>query len=337
MQNLAWFVTFTGICFGLLAVVRAIRLVPDAVSAFELKKRLAAKDDEARYIQERRLVLSRLVSLQRLCEVLLVVLIGTSFVMRSGWWVGVFFAVLVVLLADILSSLSHVRRTLQPFYERYEPDFVPVIASWRWLDVFRSSIAPPNDLIVSSKDELIDLIDRSGSVLSDDEQKHLRQTLAFDDALVKDIMTPRSMIDSISKTEIIGPVTLDQLHKTGHSRFPVVDGDIDHVVGMLYMHDLIKLDTRRNKVGDAMHPEVYYIHENQQLEHALHAFLRTRHHLCIVVNEFRETVGILSLEDVIEALLGRQVVDEFDEFEDLRKVAQSNPRANNQPRGRKDV
>ena len=70
---------------------------------------------------------------------------------------------------------------------------------------------------------------------------------------------------------------------------------------------------------------VFYIHELQTLDHALAAFIKTHHHLFVVINEYRETVGILSLEDVTEALIGRKIVDEFDAHDDLRKVANHNP------------
>jgi CBS domain containing-hemolysin-like protein len=86
-----------------------------------------------------------------------------------------------------------------------------------------------------------------------------------------------------------------------------------------------------------MDPKVYYIHEDQTLEHALAAFLKTHHHLFVVVNEYRETVGILCLEDVIEALLGRKIVDEFDAHDDLRAVAAHNPRSNNSSSKSHDV
>jgi CBS domain containing-hemolysin-like protein len=131
---------------------------------------------------------------------------------------------------------------------------------------------------------------------------------------------------------------LDDLHKTGHSRFPVTDGDIDHVIGMLHIQDIFTLDAKRSVTAEkAMEPRVFYIREDQTLDHALVAFLRTHHHLFIVVNEFRETVGILSLEDVIEALLGRKIIDEFDTHEDLRLVAMRNPRGNNHPLKSEDV
>jgi CBS domain containing-hemolysin-like protein len=86
-----------------------------------------------------------------------------------------------------------------------------------------------------------------------------------------------------------------------------------------------------------MKPRVLYIREDQTLQHALAAFLRTHHHLFIVVNEFRETVGLVTLEDVIEALLGRKIIDEFDAHDDLRAVALRNPRDNNEPEKGQDV
>jgi magnesium and cobalt transporter len=152
-------------------------------------------------------------------------------------------------------------------------------------------------------------------------------------------MTPRGVIDTIGKKELLGPLVLDDLHKTGHSRFPVTDGDIDHIVGVLHIQDLLVLDARQRSATaeKAMEPRVFYIREDQTLDHALTAFLRTRHHLFVVVNEFRETVGIVSLEDVIETLLGRKIVDEFDAHEDLRAVAARNPRGNNEPQKHEDI
>jgi CBS domain containing-hemolysin-like protein len=111
------------------------------------------------------------------------------------------------------------------------------------------------------------------------------------------------------------------------------------VVGTLHIQDLLTIDAKRRStsVEKAMEPRVFYIKEDQTLQHALAAFLRTHHHLFIVVNEFRETVGLLSLEDVIEALLGRKIIDEFDAHEDLRVVASRNPQSNNHPRNHTDV
>ena len=61
---------------------------------------------------------------------------------------------------------------------------------------------------------------------------------------IDEIMTPRSMIESVPMNELLGPLVLDDLHKKGYSRFPVIDGDIDHVVGVLRIQDLLTIDRK---------------------------------------------------------------------------------------------
>lgn len=86
-----------------------------------------------------------------------------------------------------------------------------------------------------------------------------------------------------------------------------------------------------------MDKEVCFIREDQMLDEALAAFLKTQKLLFIVINEFRETVGILSLEDVMEALLGQKITDEFEQHSSLRAVAERNPRKNNSPVSARNV
>jgi magnesium and cobalt transporter len=125
---------------------------------------------------------------------------------------------------------------------------------------------------------------------------------------------------------------LDELHKTGHSRFPVIDTDIDHIVGVLHIKDLLRVGAKDSETAEqAMEKRVFYINQEQTLDHALAAFIKTRHHLFVVVNGYRETAGVLTLEDVMEALLGREIVDEFDLHDDLRAVAARSAKDNNNP------
>ena len=102
------------------------------------------------------------------------------------------------------------------------------------------------------------------------------------------------------------------------------------MIGVLHIKELLTLREKTTQTaGQAMEKKVYYINQDQTLDHALAAFLKTRHHLFIVVNGYRETAGIVTLEDVIEALLGREIVDEFDLHDDLRVVAARNAKHNN--------
>ena len=91
---------------------------------------------------------------------------------------------------------------------------------------------------------------------------------------------------------------------------------------MLRIQDLLTIDrtSKSYRAEKVMSRDVYYIDKDQTLSYALAAFLKTQHHIFIVINELRETVGLLSLDDVMEELLGRKIDNEFDSEEELRKV-----------------
>jgi CBS domain containing-hemolysin-like protein len=146
--------------------------------------------------------------------------------------------------------------------------------------------------------------------------------LTFGDVLVKDIMIPRREIVSVNSHDTVGPVLMGELHESGHSRFPVYDGKEDNIVGTLFVKDLVEA-SHGGKVSSLMKKEVYYAHEDQTLEKLLHAFLKAKHHMFIVVDKFEEVVGVITIEDVLEEIIGSEIVDEFDKYDDLRAVAGS--------------
>jgi putative hemolysin len=129
----------------------------------------------------------------------------------------------------------------------------------------------------------------------------------------------------VSQDETIGPMLMDELHKTGFSRFPVTKGSpkstTPEITGTLYLKDIIGFENKAS-VKDLMEKGAHFINETQSLRQALDGFLKSRRHLFIVVNNFEETVGSLSLEDVLEQATGTKIADEFDQHEDLRAVAE---------------
>jgi CBS domain containing-hemolysin-like protein len=134
------------------------------------------------------------------------------------------------------------------------------------------------------------------------------------------IITPRRVVHTVAAHEPVGPVLMDELHGTGFSRFPVYGDDKDKFVGVLFLRDLA-VSNRGKTVADYMHQPVCYIHEDQTLKQALGAILKTHQQLFIVVNSFEEYVGVVSIEDILEEIIGKQIVDEFDQYEDMRSVA----------------
>lgn len=331
------------VVFVLLLMVTAVSPQRTALSKFELERRKAAGDGEAHEALERESLLSDILSLQRVISALLLVTLVALLVATFGWLIGLLLSVVVALQYGSLAKLSFIRGNTKKLYERYEFPIIRFVRTYqnsiiRWV----RNVLPiePTDMRLNSREELEYVLKHSVGILNDNERKLMTHGLAFGTREISEIMTPRGVVDTISRNELLGPLVLDDLHKTGHSRFPVIDGDVDHIVGMLYIHELFTLDTAKSKTvmaEKAMEQRVFYIRDDQTLEHALAAFLRTHHHLFIVINEFRETVGVLSLEDVLEALLGRKIIDEFDAHDDLRVVAARNPRENNRPKKREDV
>ncbi len=334
-------VILTVVVFILLLIVAGAHPLAGPMSFFELDRRAVKGDEVAKRMLRREQLLVDVMSLQKVLVALLFVVTILLCVTTFGWLVGIIAAVVVAIEYGAVAHLSFIAKQSQKLYSRAEPAILRVIEEFPWIFAVIRNVPQDSRNVnaqIDSKEELQHLITQSGVILSPDEKRLIVHGLSFSDRLVSSVMTPRSVIDSIGRTEFLGPLALDSLHKTGHSRLPVVAGDIDHVVGILQIQSLLTLDNKRSVTAEkAMDPRVFYIREDQTLQHALAAFLRTHHHLLIVINEFRETVGLITLEDAIEALLGRKIIDEFDAHDDLRAVALRNPRQNNHPRLRENV
>lgn len=332
-------VIVTSTVFLALLFVAAIRPAKSMMSTFELERRSNGGDDTATTILRRNNALPDIISLFRVMTALLLVLFVLLSVTTFGWLLGIIVAIVVALEYGAIARVSLFRIYGQKLYLAIEPHIIDVIDKVPWLfALIRTPQPDVSEHRLESREELQHLVAQSGAVLTADERKLIVSGLAFADKRVDSVMTPRSVLDTVKKSEFLGPLLLDELHKLGHSRLPVIDGDIDHVVGILHLKSLLALDIKRSVTAEkAMEPKVHYIREDQSLAHALSAFLKTRHHLFIVINEYRETVGLLTLEDTIEALIGRKIIDEFEAHDDLRAVALRNPRANNQPHDSHDV
>ena len=330
------------LCFllwALLAVVAAMRFSREREFSDIERARLVHTSDPRALAEEVRLEKEPLLgSLQFVVKTLLVVAFVVTAMSLYGIGFGVVVAVVGLLLVPIAFRLPFVcaladtlRNLALPFLEKVVDALRPLFV---WL---RDRDLVTEDISLNSQAELLELIHRSPGIMNKDEQQRLIASLAFDAKSVHEVMTPRSMIEAIPAGETLGPLVMDELYKTGHSRFPVYDGDLDHIVGMIYLHDLLDLKSGNKSAEKTMQKKVHYIREDRDLSHALHGFLSTHHHLFVVVNEYRETVGLLSLEDVVETLIGKKIVDEFDAFDDLRAVAEHNPKENNEPEGKKDI
>ena len=131
----------------------------------------------------------------------------------------------------------------------------------------------------------------------------MRRVLQFGRYHVGDITVPRKQVIAVNGDDDLSPIMLDELHHSGHPRFPVYEGKATNVIGTLPL-DVVADTKHRGQVRSYADTHLAYLHENDTLEDALQAFYTTRQHLCIVINGADNYVGVITLTDVLQHLAG---------------------------------
>lgn len=147
---------------------------------------------------------------------------------------------------------------------------------------------------------------------SEEEQRILKGIVRFGSTTVKEIMTPRTSVCAI---DVVTPFTeaLDRITESGYSRIPVYNDRLDQVEGLLYVKDLLPhMDATDDFVWSTLMRPPFFVPESKKIDDLLKEFQRRRIHLAIVVDEFGGTSGVITLEDVIEEIVG-EISDEFDD------------------------
>jgi len=147
-----------------------------------------------------------------------------------------------------------------------------------------------------------------------EEQKILQGIVSFGNTDTKQVMRPRIDIFALSEDMKFTEV-LEEIKQHGYSRIPVFSENMDNVLGVLYVKDLLPYIDRKNFNWLKLIREPYFVPENKKLDDLLLEFQDKKNHLAVVVDEYGGTSGIVTLEDVIEEIVG-DISDEFDD-EDL--------------------
>jgi CBS domain containing-hemolysin-like protein len=168
---------------------------------------------------------------------------------------------------------------------------------------------------------IVSLTRRSGSIKPYEEQS-IRNILSLDTKTVEHIMTPRTVVFSLP-----GEMTVAEARKLQpewpHSRIPVYDNNQEDIVGVVYRRQVLEAladDRDELKLSDLMRP-VRFVLETITLDKLLVKFLGSRLHLCVVLDEYGGVAGVVTLEDVMEEILGSEIVDETDKVVDMRELA----------------
>lgn len=147
---------------------------------------------------------------------------------------------------------------------------------------------------------------------SEDEQRILKGIVRFGSTAVKEVMTPRTSVVAIDIKAAYSDI-LEHITDSGYSRIPVYEENLDQIKGLVYVKDLLPyMDAAENFGWQDLMRVPFFVPESKKIDDLLKEFQQRRIHLAIVVDEFGGTSGVISLEDVLEEIVG-EISDEFDD------------------------
>lgn len=152
-------------------------------------------------------------------------------------------------------------------------------------------------------EEFIGVMQRTPrTILSEKDRERIAAVMSFDERTVGELMTPKSKMVFVKKNEMLGPLTLDKLYKSGFLNFPVVDAK-EKVVGVLHTEALNALEVRETDTAEKyIDKKVYYLHTKDSLKHTRDEIIRTNSCYFLVLSEKEELMGFLTIEMIFEYL-----------------------------------
>jgi CBS domain containing-hemolysin-like protein len=170
---------------------------------------------------------------------------------------------------------------------------------------------------------LAELSSREGS-LADQESLIMKNLLRLRETPAKAAMTPRPVVFSISQDMTVGEY-FSRYETKPFSRIPLYHSDFENITGFVLRSDLLLAKARgqNDRAVAELSRNILKILEKIDLSHAFERFIKERVHIMLVMDEYGGLSGILTLEDLVETLLGLEIVDEFDPLEDMQAHARS--------------
>ncbi len=232
---------------------------------------------------------------------------------------GVISTVLIVIFGEIIPQAFFARHAL----------YLGAKTAWvaRIFMVILSPVCYPLSVILDkflgeeipsyySKKELVKLIehheDSLHKVIDMDEERILKGALSYSDKTVGDIMTLKDKVFAIRHDFIINDETIKKISISGRSRIPIYRDDLDEILGVLYAKDLVHHNYYGTSVEEAARRNIIFVDHKQKLDEVLDLFKKTRNHLFLVKDDDGKFLGLVTIEDIIEEIIGEEIHDEFD-------------------------
>ncbi|MEM1448491.1 MAG: hemolysin family protein [Planctomycetota bacterium] len=194
----------------------------------------------------------------------------------------------------------------------------PSKAIMRWLTGGAGEEGPTEDEVV-----LFSRLARGAGGVREEEHRWVRGALRLDRATAGDLRTPRTVVFSLDADATVADATADP-SRWKNTRVPVTDGgELDKAIGLVHRREVFgaAIEGRKDEtLRDLMHP-LPFVPETMRAHELLNKFLDERRHMVAVADEYGGFEGVVTLEDVLEEMLGSEIVDEADEFVDMQEAA----------------
>ncbi len=165
--------------------------------------------------------------------------------------------------------------------------------------------------------------------LTPSERDMIMNALSLDDVKVGEIMSPRTVVSVLEENQTVGEICREN-KVIPFARMPVYREEVDHIVGMVRRRDILQRhaeDKDETRIAQLM-SEILFIPETANALHALQLFLKKNQQMALVVDEFGSNAGVVTMEDIVEHILGREIYEASDVAVDMRELAREQARQN---------
>jgi len=190
--------------------------------------------------------------------------------------------------------------------------FTPIIFMLNFIPTLTGKMKKKAHVTEEELMTFVEVVEEEGGI-EEEEKELIENIFEFDDTSASEIMTPRADMYVINVDE---DLNLVDVIRSGYTRIPVIEEDIDHVIGILNIKDLFMHQVTSSEAADVrkIMSEPYYVPENLKLDNLLQQFKKRKQHMAIIVDEHGGVSGLITLEDALEEIVG-EIVDESDKFE----------------------
>lgn len=241
--------------------------------------------------------------------------------------IAVFMTLAILILSEIIPKTlgANYWKSLTPFTVKSLKFLLVILMPLVWVSqlITKNLKNEKNKSVFSRADfRAMALVGQDSGVLKETESSAIRNLLRLDTLKVKDIMTPRSVMKS-SDIEISLQEFYDSNQPFKYSRIPVFDPKRENIEGILLKDDVLEglIKNKGNDPISSLIRKPSIIAQDSNLRTLQNHMMRHKTHLCIVVNEFGAVLGLVTMEDLFETILGLEIMDETDDVADLQKYA----------------